>query len=96
MPFNDESFTQHNSGKTSQDKAFVPSPTMKRELLVPLGIVTLRGKKVLKHKSSRMGLVVLFSTGRHGLIKSCSWLEEKTELKHTSKLEGVKCTVLLC
>lgn len=53
----------------------MPSPTMKRELLVLSGVVNVRRTNVLKHKSSRMGLVVLFSTGRHGLIKSCSWLE---------------------
>lgn len=77
IPLKGRSFTQHSSGKTIQDKAFMPSLTMRRELLVPLGVITVRGKKVLKHKISRMGLVLLFSTGRHGLIKSCSWLEEK-------------------
>lgn len=52
-----ESFTPCSSGKTWQVKAFVPSPPMKRELLVPSGVIKVKRTKALEHESSRMGLV---------------------------------------
>lgn len=48
---------------------------MKRELLVPSGVIKVKRTKALGHESSRMGLVVPLGTGKCGLIKNCRWLQ---------------------